>query len=233
MALRTVVQLARLEPRTYVQAKDLAKQENLPSKWLEAILLALRRGDFLESKVGSGGGYRLSRPPRHPRRRSDSPARRPAHRQGGSAPKRHVSRRNRLPPAQRPPHRSHRRRPRRHHSRRAPRTSQPRRQFAAGDVLHLRNSDPNTEIRKANTNRLSISITTNFLLLLVSIPITLPAIFLPMSSPSVSTPSSTGSPRAGSAGASSLSFSALRLRAGLAAAGRYPAHHRRRILMHG
>jgi len=62
--LRAVVQLARLEPRTYVQAKDLAKQENLPSKWLEAILLALRRGDFLESKVGSGGGYRLSRPPR-------------------------------------------------------------------------------------------------------------------------------------------------------------------------
>lgn len=58
------MQLARLEPRTYVQAKDLAKQENLPSKWLEAILLALRRGDFLESKVGSGGGYRLSRPPR-------------------------------------------------------------------------------------------------------------------------------------------------------------------------
>ncbi len=62
--LRAVVQLARLEPRTYVQAKDLAKQEDLPSKWLEAILLALRRGDFLESKVGSGGGYRLSRAPR-------------------------------------------------------------------------------------------------------------------------------------------------------------------------
>src|SRR6476619_50026 len=62
--LRAVVQLARLAPRTYVQAKDLAKQEQLPSKWLEAILLALRRGNFLESKVGSGGGYRLSRSPR-------------------------------------------------------------------------------------------------------------------------------------------------------------------------
>lgn len=62
--LRAVVQLAQLEPRTYVQAKDLAKQESLPSKWLEAILLALRRGNFLESKVGSGGGYRLSRSPR-------------------------------------------------------------------------------------------------------------------------------------------------------------------------
>jgi len=58
------VQLARLEPRAFVQSKDLAQQENLPNKFLESILLALRRGGFLESKVGSGGGYRLSRPPR-------------------------------------------------------------------------------------------------------------------------------------------------------------------------
>jgi Rrf2 family protein len=62
--LRAVVQLARLDPRSYVQSKDLAQQENLPNKFLESILLALRRGDFLESKVGSGGGYRLSRPPK-------------------------------------------------------------------------------------------------------------------------------------------------------------------------
>ncbi|MGB7158999.1 MAG: Rrf2 family transcriptional regulator [Tepidisphaeraceae bacterium] len=62
--LRAVVQLARLWPRTYVQSKDLAQQEGLPNKFLESILLALRRGDFLESKVGSGGGYRLSRAPR-------------------------------------------------------------------------------------------------------------------------------------------------------------------------
>jgi Rrf2 family protein len=59
--LRAVVQLARQDPRVYVQVKDLAKDEGLPKKWLEAILLALKRGHFLESKVGSGGGYRLSR----------------------------------------------------------------------------------------------------------------------------------------------------------------------------
>jgi Rrf2 family protein len=62
--LRAVVQLARLWPRNFVQAKDLAQEEDLPNKFLESILLALRRGGFLESKVGSGGGYRLSRSPR-------------------------------------------------------------------------------------------------------------------------------------------------------------------------
>ena len=62
--LRAVVQLARQQPGAYIQARDLAKQEDLPSKWLEAILLALRRGHFLQSKVGSGGGYRLSRAPK-------------------------------------------------------------------------------------------------------------------------------------------------------------------------
>ena len=62
--LRAVVALARLDPRAYVQSKDLAQQEALPGKFLESILLALRRGDFLESRVGSGGGYRLSRPPK-------------------------------------------------------------------------------------------------------------------------------------------------------------------------
>jgi Rrf2 family cysteine metabolism transcriptional repressor len=62
--LRAVVQLAKLYPKTFVQSKDLARLEDLPNKFLESILLALRRGGFLESKVGSGGGYRLSRAPR-------------------------------------------------------------------------------------------------------------------------------------------------------------------------
>ena len=62
--LRAVVQLAQLWPRSYVQSRDLAEQEDLPNKFLESILLALRRGGFLESKVGSGGGYRLSRAPK-------------------------------------------------------------------------------------------------------------------------------------------------------------------------
>lgn len=61
--LQAVVRLAQLPPRRYVQARDLAEQGDIPSKFLESILLALRRGGFLESKVGSGGGYRLTRLP--------------------------------------------------------------------------------------------------------------------------------------------------------------------------
>lgn len=60
--LRALVQLARLEPRTFVQSRDLAKQEKLPTKFLEAILLTLRRAGVLESKIGREGGYRLARP---------------------------------------------------------------------------------------------------------------------------------------------------------------------------
>src|SRR4051812_43387400 len=62
--LRAVVQLAKLWPQNFIQSRDLAQAEELPNKFLESILLALRRGGFLESKVGSGGGYRLSRPPK-------------------------------------------------------------------------------------------------------------------------------------------------------------------------
>jgi len=62
--LRAVVQLARVGQRNFVQSRDLAQEEGLPTKFLEAILLTLRRGGFLESKVGREGGYRLSRPPR-------------------------------------------------------------------------------------------------------------------------------------------------------------------------
>jgi Rrf2 family protein len=62
--VRAIVQLARHWPRTYIQSRDLAQQEKLPNKFLESILLALRRGGFLESKIGREGGYRLARPPR-------------------------------------------------------------------------------------------------------------------------------------------------------------------------
>ena len=41
----------------------LAKEEAIPLKFLELILLDLKGHAVLESKSGKGGGYRLSRPP--------------------------------------------------------------------------------------------------------------------------------------------------------------------------
>lgn len=62
-ALRALVHFAKLGAGNYAQSRDLSKQERLPTKFLESVLLGLKRTGYLESKVGSGGGYRLTRPP--------------------------------------------------------------------------------------------------------------------------------------------------------------------------
>jgi len=41
---------------------ELVKQGNLPQKFLEAILLELKRQGILDSKKGKGGGYFLAKP---------------------------------------------------------------------------------------------------------------------------------------------------------------------------
>lgn len=61
-ALRAMTHFARLGQGVYVQSRDLAKQERLPTKFLESVLLGLKKYGYLESKVGSGGGYRLAKP---------------------------------------------------------------------------------------------------------------------------------------------------------------------------
>jgi Rrf2 family protein len=42
---------------------DIAKRERIPSKFLELILLELKKKGFLQSKKGKGGGYYLTRLP--------------------------------------------------------------------------------------------------------------------------------------------------------------------------
>ena len=41
---------------------EIAQKEQLPKKFLEAILLELKRSGFLGSKKGAGGGYYLMKP---------------------------------------------------------------------------------------------------------------------------------------------------------------------------
>jgi len=42
---------------------EIAKRERIPSKFLELILLELKKNGFLQSKKGKGGGYYLSKMP--------------------------------------------------------------------------------------------------------------------------------------------------------------------------
>lgn len=59
-ALRALVSLAR-ERRSW-GIHELSERENIPVKFLEQILLALRHAGLLTSKRGVGGGYTLHRP---------------------------------------------------------------------------------------------------------------------------------------------------------------------------
>ena len=61
--LRAVVALTRGYGQGPVLIADLATSEAIPRKFLELILLDLKRKGILQSKKGKGGGYNLSRPP--------------------------------------------------------------------------------------------------------------------------------------------------------------------------
>ena len=57
--LKALGYLAKQESETPVQISTIAKSENISVKFLESILLSLRKAGFLGSKKGKGGGYYL------------------------------------------------------------------------------------------------------------------------------------------------------------------------------
>nr|WP_207478108.1 Rrf2 family transcriptional regulator [Arenibaculum pallidiluteum] len=62
-ALRAVLLLAeRQEDEELVLIAEIAEREQIPRKFLEAILVELRKDGILESRRGKNGGYRLARP---------------------------------------------------------------------------------------------------------------------------------------------------------------------------
>lgn len=61
-ALRALMVLANSKTGVPVRVHDIADAEKLSHKFLEAILLELRKHGILESRRGRGGGYRLARP---------------------------------------------------------------------------------------------------------------------------------------------------------------------------
>jgi|SRR4051794_26311385 len=62
-ALQALTVLAKHYPDNVVKTRDIAKEEQLPEKFLEAILRDLKRARFVNSIRGAGGGYLLKRPP--------------------------------------------------------------------------------------------------------------------------------------------------------------------------
>ncbi|HEX2143889.1 MAG TPA: Rrf2 family transcriptional regulator [Glycomyces sp.] len=60
-ALRASVALAGYGDR-WVSAEQIAEDQGIPRKFLESILLQLRRGGIATSKRGSEGGHQLARP---------------------------------------------------------------------------------------------------------------------------------------------------------------------------
>lgn len=61
--LKAVLDLAHNYKGGLVTINDMAKRIDAPVKFLEQVLLALKRGGFIESRRGRVGGYLLSRPP--------------------------------------------------------------------------------------------------------------------------------------------------------------------------
>ena len=62
-ALKTILDLAVHYGDSPVTMPDLAKRADMPIKFLEQILLDLKRGGFVQSRRGKVGGYLLARPP--------------------------------------------------------------------------------------------------------------------------------------------------------------------------
>jgi Rrf2 family cysteine metabolism transcriptional repressor len=62
-ALRALVDLALNYRKGLRQIQDIVREEAIPEKFLEQILVVLKNAGFIQSKRGIGGGYSLSRPP--------------------------------------------------------------------------------------------------------------------------------------------------------------------------
>lgn len=62
--LKALIALAQRYDQGPILIADLAREERIPKKFLELILLGLRNNGILLSKKGKGGGYYLGRNPK-------------------------------------------------------------------------------------------------------------------------------------------------------------------------
>ncbi|MCX5692653.1 MAG: Rrf2 family transcriptional regulator [Candidatus Omnitrophica bacterium] len=62
-SLKAMLDLAMHYNKGVLPIQELAKKGDIPNKFLEQILLTLKKGGFVGSKRGIDGGYFLARPP--------------------------------------------------------------------------------------------------------------------------------------------------------------------------
>lgn len=62
-AFRALTHLVDNYEKGPVLISEISKKKRIPLKFLENILLQLRKAGFLESKKGKGGGYYIKKPP--------------------------------------------------------------------------------------------------------------------------------------------------------------------------
>ncbi|SMH50675.1 RrF2 family transcriptional regulator [Mesorhizobium australicum] len=60
--LKALVYLAKLPVGDLAFVNEIARDQNIPKKFLDAILSELRNAGFVQSRKGKDGGYRLARP---------------------------------------------------------------------------------------------------------------------------------------------------------------------------
>jgi Rrf2 family protein len=61
--LKALVHLAQFPPGELALVSNIATANNIPKKFLDAILGDLRNAGIVQSRKGKGGGYRLARAP--------------------------------------------------------------------------------------------------------------------------------------------------------------------------
>jgi Rrf2 family transcriptional regulator, cysteine metabolism repressor len=62
-AIKAMLDLAMHRGRTLVPIQEIAVRQAIPQRYLEQVLLALKRAGLLTSKRGSTGGYHLTKAP--------------------------------------------------------------------------------------------------------------------------------------------------------------------------
>ncbi|MCB9246676.1 MAG: Rrf2 family transcriptional regulator [Flavobacteriales bacterium] len=62
--LKALAALARTNSRTPLQSSTIARDEGISVKFLESIMLNLRKAGYLGAKKGKGGGYYLMQDPK-------------------------------------------------------------------------------------------------------------------------------------------------------------------------